>query len=116
MAKFVLKALWYSSRLSGLWWFWRRETRFWRRISHEMSLADWLVGLRFALAFVTLLLSAELVRQKMIFWAVFGTFTAGFLFPCHVIRWAVDDSAICLLLYKIVLIASLFTRLCCNAA
>lgn len=81
-----------------------------------MSPADWVVSLRSALAFVTLPLSAGLVRQKVGFWAVFGMFTAGFLFPCHVMGWAVDDSAICPLLYKIVLIASLFTRLCCNAA
>ena len=69
-----------------------------------MSSADWAVGLRFALAFVTFLLSAELARQQVDLWAVFGTFTAGFLFLCHVMRWAIDDSAICLLLYKAILI------------
>ena len=109
MAKFRLKPIRYSSRMFGWWWFWHRETRFWHRLSLEMSPADWAVGLRFALAFVTLLLSAELVRQQVVFWAAFGMFTAGFLFLSHVKRWAVDDSAICLLLYKVILIASLFT-------
>ena len=107
MAKFLMKSPRSSLRMFKLWWLWRRETRFWHRVSLEMSPADWAVGLRFALAFVTLLFSVELIRQHVVYWAAFGMFVAGFLFLCHAMRWAVDDSAVCLLLYKAILIASL---------
>ncbi|WP_407541393.1 hypothetical protein Q0M94_08445 [Deinococcus radiomollis] len=109
MAKFLQKSPLSSPKVFRLWRFWRRETRFWHRVSLEMSPADWAVCLRFALAFATLLLSAELLRQHVVFWAAYGVFVSGCLFLCHVMRWAVDDSAICLLLYKVILSASLVT-------